>query len=317
MKLHCLRPRNLKEFIGKAQIKSNLKIYLKAAKLKNQCLDHCLFYGLPGTGKTSLAMLIANELKTRIKIIQGSSIQKNTDVYNLVLNLRENDILFIDEIHAINYQCYELFYNLMEDFCFNVVIGKEFNAKTTTIKVPHFTLIGATTSLADIPKPLEERFGITFVFEAYSNEEMKQIIQQTCDRIKFELSNQEQELISLNAKGIPRIAMNILARVYDFRIINSKTSIKRILRQIGIVKDGLNVNDLIYLRCFLKNKQQKTLGIKTLSQMAQFDIKYIETKIEPYLIKNDFVQKTSNGRVLLKNSKELLEWYEKNMINKP
>lgn len=306
MKLHYLRPKNLKEFIGKTQIKDNLKIYLKAAKLKHQCLDHCLFYGLPGTGKTSLALLIANELKTRIKIIQGSSIQKNIDVYNLVLNLKENDILFIDEIHAINYQCYELFYNLMEDFCFNVVIGKDFNAKTTTIKVPHFTLIGATTSLADIPKPLEERFGITFLFDTYSNEEIKQIIQQTCNKIKLELSLHDQELISLNAKGIPRIAINILARVYDFKMVNSKTSIKKILRQIGIIKDGLNVNDLTYLQCFFKNKEQKTLGIKTLSQMAQFDIKYIETKIEPYLIKNDFIQKTANGRVLLQNGKKLL-----------
>lgn len=316
MKLHYLRPKNLKEFIGKTQIKDNLKIYLKAAKLKHQCLDHCLFYGLPGTGKTSLALLIANELKTRIKIIQGSSIQKNIDVYNLVLNLKENDILFIDEIHAINYQCYELFYNLMEDFCFNVVIGKDFNAKTTTIKVPHFTLIGATTSLADIPKPLEERFGITFLFDTYSNEEIKQIIQQTCNKIKLELSLHDQELISLNAKGIPRIAINILARVYDFKMVNSKTSIKKILRQIGIIKDGLNVNDLTYLQCFLKNKEQKTLGVKTLSQMAQFDIKYIETKIEPYLIKNDFIQKTANGRVLLQNGKKLLNWYEKNMLNK-
>ena len=182
--------RQIEQFVGKQTIKQNLKTYLKASAVFKEPLDHCLFYGLPGTGKTSLAFIIAKEQKANIKIIQGSTIQKNLDIYNFALTIKDNDVVFIDEIHGINKACFELLYSLMEDFSMDITIGKDFNARTTRIKVPKFTLIGATTSLSKIPKPLEERFGIQFYFGDYSLDEIKIIIKNALKKVKVVLTDE-------------------------------------------------------------------------------------------------------------------------------
>lgn len=296
MKQQSLRPNNLKDFIGKDLIKKNLMIYIKATKLNHKQLDHCLFYGLPGTGKTTLAMIIAKNFNSNLKIVQGNIFQKNTDVYNCILNIKENDILFIDEIHAINQSCYELFYSLMEDFSFDIVIGKDFNTKITRIKIPHFTLIGATTSLSNLPTPLEQRFGIVFYFDSYQTNEIAKIIKNGCKKLNLILKPNDINLIANNSKGIPLIALMILLRVNDYKIVKPKINVIKILKKIGIFEQGLNQNDLKYLEAFINN--QKFLGIKTISQITQFDQKFIESKIEPYLIKIKYLVKTNNGRML-------------------
>lgn len=297
MKLQSLRPKNLTEFVGKPTLKQNLRTYLKASTINNEPLDHCLFYGLPGTGKTSLAFIIAHEQKANIKILQGSTIQKNLDIYNFALTIKDNDVVFIDEIHGINKACFELLYSLMEDFSMDITIGKDFNARTTRIKVPKFTLIGATTSLSKIPKPLEERFGIHFYFDDYSLEEIKTIIVNVLKKTKVELAEEEILAIANNSKGIPRNALTILSRVIDFKVVNKDASIKQIFKQIGIYENGLNNNDIKYLMCFKHGAD--TIGIKTLSQMTDFEIQFIEEKIEPYLFKNKYVVKTTHGRKIL------------------
>ncbi|MCQ2748279.1 MAG: AAA family ATPase [Mycoplasmoidaceae bacterium] len=222
MKLQSLRPSSLKEFVGKQTLKQNLKTYLKASLINNEPIDHCLFYGLPGTGKTSLAFIVAKEQNATIKILQGSTIQKNLDVYNFALTIKEKDVIFIDEIHGINKNCFEPLYSLMEDFSMDITIGKDFNSKTTRIKVPKFTLIGATTSLAKIPKPLEERFGIQFYFEDYSQKEIEIIISNAPKKANVVLTDEEIEIIACNSKGIPRNALTILSRIIDFKTIKGR-----------------------------------------------------------------------------------------------
>lgn len=309
MKQQSLRPNNLKDFIGKDLIKKNLMIYIKATKLNHKQLDHCLFYGLPGTGKTTLAMIIAKNFNSNLKIVQGNIFQKNTDVYNCILNIKENDILFIDEIHAINQSCYELFYSLMEDFSFDIVIGKDFNTKITRIKIPHFTLIGATTSLSNLPTPLEQRFGIVFYFDSYQTNEIAKIIKNGCKKLNLILKPNDINLIANNSKGIPLIALMILLRVNDYKIVKPKINVIKILKKIGIFEQGLNQNDLKYLEAFINN--QKFLGIKTISQITQFDQKFIESKIEPYLIKIKYLVKTNNGRMLSNIAWDFLHQYRK------
>lgn len=179
----------------------------------------------------------------------------------------------------------------------DITIGKDFNSKTTRIKVPRFTLIGATTSLAKIPKPLEERFGIQFCFEDYSIDEIKMIINNAITKVNVVLSTDEILTIAQNSKGIPRNALTILSRVIDFKTIDKQIAIKQIFKQIGIFEDGLNNNDIKYLKCFYNSNG--IIGIKTLSQMTDFEIQFIEEKIEPYLFKNKYVTKTTHGRKIL------------------
>lgn len=304
MKLQSLRPNSLKEFVGKQTLKQNLKTYLKASAINNEPLDHCLFYGLPGTGKTSLAFIIAKEQNANIKIIQGTTIQKNIDIYNFALTIHEKDVVFIDEIHGINKACFELLYSLMEDFSMDITIGKDFNSRTTRIKVPKFTLIGATTSLTKIPKPLEERFGIQFYFEDYSLEEIQTIIANIIKKTNIVLIEEEILAIAKNSKGIPRNALTILSRVIDFKTLDAKANIKHIFKQIGIYENGLNNNDIKYLSCFHENS---VIGIKTLSQMTDFEIQFIEEKIEPYLFKNKYVVKTTHGRKILPSGLSIIK----------
>lgn len=289
-----LRPINLSDFRGKKEILDSLKVYIAASKKRKTSIDHCLFYGLPGTGKTSLAFAMANELDVQIRIVQGPSIEKPIDIINLLLSLGENDILFIDEIHSVDQQCLELLYSAMEDFAIDITIGKEFNAKVTRIKIPNFTLIGSTTMLYKIPSPLEERFGIIFHFGEYSIEELENICCRNSKILNLQLKKAEINLIAKNSKGIPRNLNRIIKRVLDYRTINPNIEILEILKSIGIVKDGLNEIDIKYLKKL--NESTMFIGIKTICQYMNFDEQTIETKIEPFLITNKLIEKTPKGR---------------------
>lgn len=292
MKILQLRPANLDEFKGKQELKSNLKIYIENTLNNHTYLDHCLFYGPPGVGKTSIAKIIANELNVGIKIIQGPEIKEKLDLITILYSIKENDVLFIDEIHAINPVCYELLYSVMEDFKLNINIGKEFNSKIVTLNIPKFTLIGATTKLGNLPDPFEERFGIIERIEQYTEEEIFEILSFSIDKCNLNVDKNILKVISQHSKGIPRTSKRILSRFMDHYTENKKDP-KKILQKIGIFNLGLNSMDINYLKILAANKK---MGIKSLSQMLNVDERTIQNKIEPFLIQMNLIQKNISGR---------------------
>lgn len=295
MNLKLLRPSNFEEFIGKEQIKNNLKVYIQSAIKNNQQLDHVILYGKPGMGKSSLASIIASEMKSEIKIIQGPSIQRISDIYNFALNIKQGDVIFIDEIHGINPVCFEILYPLMELYCLDISIGKEFNSKITRIKIPEFTLIGATTLLNKIPQPLEDRFGITINLKDYTLEEIFQILKSVSKRVKLKIEEIDLEIIAKNSKGIPRNAIRILNRIIDFINLNENINVKNIIKKLGIYEDGLTTDDIDYLKLF-SQKADNYIGIKTISQNLGLSTEFIESRIEPYLLSQNYIEKNFHGR---------------------
>lgn len=288
------RPKFLKDFIGKNNIINNLTVYINSAKNRQSPIDHCLFYGLPGTGKTTLAGIIANELNHNIKIVQGSTLQRPIDIINVVMSLQQLDVLFIDELHAINPQCIELLYSIMEDYAVDIALGKDLNARVTRIDVPEFTLVGATTSLGKIPKPLEERFGIIINLSAYTDKEIKNIIASACKYVKLKLPKKQMALLVPCAKGIPRLAIRLVKRVRDFLEKDKTITIGSILKKLNIHPSGLDELDIKYLSTLSKSKI--TMGVKSLSQTLGIDQQTIENKIEPFLLQKQLIIKTSSGR---------------------
>ncbi|MDR2847259.1 MAG: Holliday junction branch migration DNA helicase RuvB [Mycoplasmataceae bacterium] len=299
-----LRPSRLSEFKGKEDIKKNINIFILACKKQNTIFDHCIIYGLPGTGKTSLAMIIANELGRKIKIIQGACIQKNVDVINIVLTLNEGDIIFIDEIHAINSQCIELLYTIMEEFMLDITLGRDLNAKISRIPIPKFTLIGATTKMGLLPLPFEERFGISINLKIYKVEEIVEILRVNAQKLNLVLSEDDLLVIAKNSKNIPRNANRLIKRVADFRCVDSKYTIKQIFKHLKIYEDGLEQDDVLYLKAV--SKSDKSIGLKTISMVTNIDIITVENKIEPYLITQEYVQKTNSGRIITEKGKKFI-----------
>lgn len=294
----------LSDFIGKKEVKDTLQVYIDACNKLNKQLDHCLLYGLPGTGKTTLAKIIANELNTKIKITQGSMVQKPIDVINLLLSLNQNEILFIDEIHAVNKQCFELFYSAMEEGYVDIAIGKDFNSKMARIKLPVFTLIAATTNLGKIPQPLEDRFGIFINMSEYSKTEISDIIKFYGNKLGVIFSDDDLLTLIYASKGIPRIAYKLVRRALDFRLNNKDIQMSEILSKLGIIYEGIDKNDYSYLK--LLQNHPTPIGLKTISQTINIDEETIQYKIEPYLLKNEYIIKTSKGRKLTNKGNELI-----------
>lgn len=304
-----IRPLSLDEFVGKKDIKENINIFVESAKKRNECLDHVLLFGSAGLGKTTFANIIANLFNKKLKIIQGTQLKRNIDLINLVSLVNENDIIFIDEIHAISQECIETLYSVLEDFCIDIKIGVDNNQKITRVKIPKFTLIGATTNIDKLPKSLEERFPIFFFFDSYNDNEIKDLLRRTSNIFETELSEEELILITKHCKGVPRIANNLLKRIVDYRLINSNISIKNIIKKLGIYAKGLTDLDIKYLKALLYSDDY--IGLKTISSIINTSSDIIENKIEPYLLKLELIKKTNRGRMITKKGVDYLE-YENN-----
>lgn len=298
------RPKLLNDFIGQSKIKEELHIYIKAAKKEKQAMDHILFDGPPGVGKTTLSLIISNELEVGFKSISAPSITKPSDIISTLMGLEEKDVLFIDEIHRLPKIVEETLYTVMEDFKLNIIVGDFNQAKSVDIELPKFTLIGATTRAGSLSAPLKDRFGIPLNLELYSLDEMKGVIKRATNKLSIEITEEAISDIAIRARGTPRIGLRLLKRVKDFYIVMEKPKIDKEItniafEKIGINQNGLNQQDLKYID-IIKNKfNGGPVGINTLSSALNENQDTIEQTIEPWLIQNGYIQKTSKGRIYM------------------
>jgi holliday junction DNA helicase RuvB len=298
--ISLIRPNTLEEFIGQKDIKINLNIYATAAKIQNTPFPHMMLSGGPGLGKTSCAFLIAQLMEGNLKTINGVSLQKTTDITSVLATLKKGDFIFIDEIHRINKKIEEILYSAMEDFVLDLIIGEGSQSKIIKIKLPPFTVIGATTKFGLLSQPFRNRFGIHFRFENYSIEDLCIIIKNYSEKNKLICDSQAIHEIAIRSKKTPRIALNLTKRIVDFMYAKNETCLSGHLvlfamKMMGIDKEGLENIDRIYLKLLKKNI---AVGLNTLSAILQESNNTIEETIEPYLLTLGFIERTSKGRVI-------------------
>ena len=298
-----LRPSFLGDFIGQEKLKENLEIFLNSAKSRNDSLDHTLFYGPPGLGKTTLAQIIAHEMGVGFKSTSGPVISKSGDLAAILTNLQAGDILFIDEIHRLNKNVEEILYSAMEDFKLDIIIGEGPSARAIKIDLPKFTLVGATTRLGAIANPLKDRFGIPLRINFYNVKELEQIIERDAKILNIGIENLAGKEIAKRSRGTPRIAIRLLKRVRDFAINANQIIITQkiadyALTQLEIDNYGLDASDHRYLRFIAENYRGGPVGIETIASAISEEKDTVEDSIEPYLIQQGFIEKTPRGRVI-------------------
>lgn len=297
-----LRPDNLEQYIGQKKVKDNLKIFIEAAKSRNESLDHVLFYGPPGLGKTTLAVIIANEMNVNIKITSGPAIEKPGEMAAILNNLSENDVLFIDEIHRLNRQVEEVLYPAMEDFSIDIMIGKGQAARSIRLDLPHFTLVGATTRAGLLTAPLRDRFGVINKLEFYSVEELKQIIMRSARLLGVEVDDKGALEMARRSRGTPRLANRLLKRVRDFAQVKydgviTEQVANTALDLLDVDKLGLDKGDRSILETIIYKFAGGPVGLDTLAAALGEDSGTLEDVYEPYLIQNGLIQRTPRGRV--------------------
>lgn len=297
-----LRPQYLKDYIGQEKAKQNLKIYIEAAKQRKDSLDHVLFYGPPGLGKTTLAGIIANEMGVHMKVTSGPAIEKPGEMAAILNNLQEGDVLFVDEIHRLNRQVEEVLYPAMEDFAIDIMIGKGATARSIRLDLPHFTLVGATTRAGLLTAPLRDRFGVIHHLEFYTEEELRTIIQHSAKVLDVEIDAQGAAEMAKRSRGTPRLANRLLKRVRDFAQVKYDGKITRevasfALDLLEVDKYGLDQTDRYILNTIISKFQGGPVGLDTLAAAIGEDSGTIEDVYEPYLIQNGFLNRTPRGRV--------------------
>ncbi len=306
-----LRPTSWDDYIGQNKIKRNLKVFIEASKKREECLDHALFFGPPGLGKTTLAYIISNEMEANIKMTAAPMIEKSGDLAAILTNLEEGDILFIDEIHRLSPAIEEILYPAMEDFRLDIIIGSGPAAQTIKIDLPRFTLIGATTRAGMISSPLRDRFGMHFRLQFYNKLELSQIIIKASHKLNKICHDDGALEIARRSRGTPRIALRLLKRVRDFADVEdeekiTKTRCDYALEELGVNDLGFDELDLNYLQLLIDAKG-KALGLSTLSAALSEDEGTIEDVIEPYLLANGYMQRTARGRVATAKCYELFK----------
>lgn len=306
-----LRPQTLDEYIGQTKVKESMKIYIKAAKKRKEPLDHCLFYGPPGLGKTTISGIIANEMHSKIKITSGPAIEKPGDLAGLLTSLEEFDVLFIDEIHRLSKVVEEILYPALEDFVLDITIGKGAEAKSIRIDLPKFTLIGATTKAGSLTTPLRDRFGIVQRLELYSVEDLSTIVKRSSKILEVEIDEESSKEIARRSRGTPRIANRLLKRVRDYALvlgdgkINLKIT-KHALNELEIDELGLEETDRRMLTMMIVQYSGRPVGIEALAASLGEEIDTIEDVYEPYLLQIGFIARTPRGRIALQPAYEHL-----------
>ena len=298
-----LRPQTLDDYIGQQKAKENLKIYIEAAKARGESLDHVLFYGPPGLGKTTLAGIIANEMNVNMKITSGPAIEKPGEMAAILNNLQEGDILFVDEIHRLNRQVEEVLYPAMEDYAIDIMIGKGASARSIRLDLPKFTLVGATTRAGMLTAPLRDRFGVVTRMEYYTVEELKMIILRSAKVLEVGIDENGAYAMARRSRGTPRLANRLLKRVRDFAQVKYNGYITEevadyALDLLDVDKEGLDQTDRGILLAMIEKFGGGPVGLETLAASIGEDPGTIEDVYEPYLLKNGFIQRTPRGRVV-------------------
>ena len=298
-----LRPQLLEDYIGQAKAKEMLKIYIEAAKARGEALDHLLFYGPPGLGKTTLAGIIANEMNVNMKITSGPAIEKPGEMAAILNNLQEGDVLFVDEIHRLNRQVEEVLYPAMEDYAIDIMIGKGASARSIRLDLPKFTLVGATTRAGMLTAPLRDRFGVVTRMEYYTVEELKMIILRSAKVLEVGIDEKGAYAMARRSRGTPRLANRLLKRVRDFAQVKYDGYITEevadyALDLLDVDKEGLDQTDRGILLAMIEKFGGGPVGLETLAASIGEDPGTIEDVYEPYLLKNGFIQRTPRGRVV-------------------
>ena len=300
-----LRPISLDEYIGQDKIKDNIKVYIEAAKQRKESLDHVLFYGPPGLGKTTLSTIIAHEMGVNIKVSSGPAIEKPGEMAAILNNLSENDVLFIDEIHRLNRQVEEVLYPAMEDFAIDIILGKESSARSIRLELPRFTLVGATTRAGLLTAPLRDRFGVVQKMEFYTVEDLSTIIKRSAKVLDVEIGEYGAVEIAKRSRGTPRLANRLLKRLRDFAQVRYEGKIdmkvaREVLDILDVDKMGLDRIDRRVLKCIIENYDGGPVGIETIAAAVSEERDTIEDVYEPYLMQLGFLGRTPRGRVATK-----------------
>lgn len=298
-----IRPIVIDDYVGQSDVKENIRVFIKAAKIRDESLDHVLLYGPPGLGKTTLAYIIANEMGSKVRTVTGPSIEKIGDLAAILSSIEPGDVLFIDEIHRLPGFVEEILYPAMEDFTLDIIVGSDSQSRNIRINLPPFTIVGATTRVGDLTSPLRDRFGIISKLEYYSDDELSQIIKRTSRVLKMDITDDAADELAKRSRGTPRIANRIFKRVRDFALVDNKDTIdlnvtKTALKRLKVDKAGLDNTDHQLLLGIIEKFGGGPVGVESIASVIGEEVTTIEDVYEPYLLQKGYLKRTPRGRVV-------------------